>query len=723
MTSTLSVRQDCRVILVETVSETLQRIAELLREQFGFTQVETYTSLTEVPQSAPPGASEWMIIPLAADQAANALQLLKSSVSTPALQNRRVSLFVTPDEQFILPAAFSLGLLSYHTAPITDAGFIEELNGLFARLEKHQFNETLTAADYLRHYLQATKQYELQYQLEKNLIKTYRGNAALLINLAETQFHLGRADAAKATLLQAKLLDASETPAIDEVAINLFAEPLPNSADLSASSVNILDLKTVCIIDSDDAVRAALKDILGKLGVSNVKDFADGQAAWEDISGNPEPSLIIMEWKIPKITGPILIQRIRHHNYQMVPVIVLSSLISEDDMPLVREIGVANIVKKPLKQEDFLPKLIWTLQQDRLPTEHHTMESTIRSAIKSHKPEIYGPILERFLQDPSVAMGKKRLIQAELAYATGHYKTASDLAIESLKFAGESILVLNLLGKTLMQLHDYQAAQKCFEKAHNLSPMNLERICNIAEVKGELGDKPGADAALEQAKKVDASAAVVQEAQVRVALASGDPETAKKFMQHIEALDGVISYQNNKAVANTKAGFAREAIDIYLNTLAAIPDDQVDLVATVRYNLALAMIKAKQPEKAVDILEKASKLTTSKIIKKIKSLRARLNRSLNEGIEFTLMTSGDDNAAQSPDNSPGASESPGQGTESFNTARLALMGDICCHPLFQVALDTDPRIARLFHAKTDVHNSAQTHETNEPVDTLPAELK
>ncbi len=44
-------------------------------------------------------------------------------------------------------------------------------------------------------------------------------------------------------------------------------------------------------------------------------------------------------------------------------------------MPLIREMGVANVVQKPFDRTEFVKCLIWTIQQERMPTEQQTWKS------------------------------------------------------------------------------------------------------------------------------------------------------------------------------------------------------------------------------------------------------------------------------------------------------------------------------------------------------------
>ena len=106
---------------------------------------------------------------------------------------------------------------------------------------------------------------------------------------------------------------------------------------------------------------ASLKKTLAEIGVENVVSFADGDEATAWVESNDEPDLIIHEWRIPSLSGPLFIQRVRAKGFYRVPLVVISSLIKPDDMPLIREMGIAEVVAKPLEKTNLLPALVWTV--------------------------------------------------------------------------------------------------------------------------------------------------------------------------------------------------------------------------------------------------------------------------------------------------------------------------------------------------------------------------
>ena len=693
-----------KVVVVDPSGPVRQLLVETVRTGLGFTQVEGKGGITEVLQHLEVEHADWLIVPLMADQPANALHLLQIVTEHPDLKHVRVSLMVEDTELYVLPAAYELGLFSHHRRPFTKDSVADELKTLLKRLEAVGFNESEVAADYLRGYLKDAKAHDSRVELEKGLLDVYPGKAQILINLAEPQYFLGRQDAAKQTLAQVSMLDAALTDKATELGKTLFGTEFKLPSVESGGDVNILGAKTAIVVDSDDTVCTAVQETLKKLGVSSVEKFSDGEAAFAHIEKNPEPDLIIMEWRIPKLSGPLLIQRIRNHNFLNVPILILSSLLKPDDMPLVREMSVAGILSKPLNKELFIPNLIWTMQQERLPTEHQVMERKIGQLLAANRKADAEPLRAIFMANANVPMARKRVVEAKYAYANAEYALARDAAIDSLKLSGDSIIVLNLLGKTFMRLKDPVSALKCFKKAQDLSPQNIERLCNIAEVQTELGDKKAAAATMDSATALDPDSKVVEEAAVKVAIAGGDTTTAQKLMGELDSLNDLVAYMNNKAVAYAKCGHAPEAIELYRKTMQSIPEARLDTRTIVHYNLALSMARAGDVEDAAVelalVIAAAQKIKNNKIIKKAQSLKERVDVSVSKGTEFKIK---DDAPAKveakagektGKDAKDGKDAKPADGAQS--TAQLsseddhkrmiarveATRADICCYLIF-----------------------------------------
>ncbi len=692
-------KKECKIIVIDPSAPVRQMLTETIRQALGFESVEAMASIADVLKFLEVDKVDWIITPLSADQPANALHLLKIVSEYPDLKNVRISLLLDPTENYVIPAASELGMLSWHKKPTIKDAVKAEMGELIACLDKFNGNEPITAAHYLSMHLKEAGLFHEQISLYKNLLQINPGNGEVLLQLAEPYVKINQPQNAIKILNQARMIDEGLKGRIDELSQALLLKPgsqTQSEATVSGEAVDVLSTDGCIVIDSDTVVGQGVKDLLTPLGVKNITHFSDGEEAWSFLEKNPEPQLIIMEWRIQKVSGPMLLQRIRSHGFYNVPIIILSSLLKPEDMPLLKEMGAANIVQKPLKKDLFVPACIWTIQQDRLPTEHQALERKIRLLTAGKKLEEAEPLQAQFLADPGVPIAKKCLIEAEYAFAKSDFNAARDSAIKSLKLSGDSIIVLNLLGKTFMKLRNFEAAVKCFNKADKISPNNIERICNMAESHADLGNQEAAAGSMDEAVTLDPDSKVAADSQIKVAIAGGDTDTAKKLMSQMESLDGLVAYMNNKAVTFAKMGETTEAVELYKKTIHSIPDNHVETKAVVIYNLALAQARNSELEAAIGKLNQVLAMPKNKISQKAASLKERLEKALASGSEFKLNS---DTPVKSEPQSGTDEATTLSNNEEFRqimASVLAKKGDLCCYLLFHPIAEKDARVNSLF---------------------------
>lgn len=97
----------------------------------------------------------------------------------------------------------------------------------------------------------------------------------------------------------------------------------------------------------------------------------DGQEALDFISGwkpeGPTPSVILLDLKLPKVSGLEVLQAIRQHSiFGTVPVVVLTSSAEDVDVHEAYVLGANSYIVKPVDFEKFIDvarqiELYWTV--------------------------------------------------------------------------------------------------------------------------------------------------------------------------------------------------------------------------------------------------------------------------------------------------------------------------------------------------------------------------
>jgi len=622
--------KDLKVVVAEPSGTSRTLITELLRGA-GFEDVTGVPSAKEGLAIMETETIGWFITNLMASEEINGAHILRICAEEPEVRGVVVTFILGNEELEYIPPSFQEGLTSFFLKPFTKDSLKDQLNKFLDCLQSNHWDIPLTAASYLRDYLTEKSDYKNLLVLEKSLLDFHQGSTEILLKCAIPQAKLGNLSEAKAILKQVKTIASSKSDEVAKIAEAILPEGeslFDEDSGEGSPTDNYFGIESVLVVDPDQESCLELEKILQDIGVNHVQACSSGKEAIKFLQENPEPDLVIQEWRIPELTGPVFLQRIRNQGARSCPIIILSLLIEKSDIPLLREMGVADVIDKPINKEEILEKIIWNYQQNKRPTDQMAMERKMREALRDRKAGKASEILARYKADPQISYGNKVLIEAEFAYFDKQYEEARDLAIEAIKYSGDTLFTMNLLGKTMINLRDFDMALKCFGKAKGLSPVNIERLCNIAEVHSETANREAADEALNAVNDIDADHPSAQESEVKVAVNLGDFDKAKELMGAIDGIQNVVSFMNNSAVAMVRCNMMDEGIGQYQKTLESLPNNRQDYQGIVYYNMGLAYIRGGNMLGSLDALKQASLLDSPRIVQKAKHLYETVNQAI-----------------------------------------------------------------------------------------------
>ena len=129
-----------------------------------------------------------------------------------------------------------------------------------------------------------------------------------------------------------------------------------------------IDRKKVRVLMADDSsvIRTSLKSILSSAGYADLTICHDGQEAWQKIhtrrgeKGGPY-DIILTDIEMPAMDGLYLCKKIKEDsNLKTIPVILFSSLITEDNLNKGKQVGADAQINKPDSQEmiDSIDRLL-----------------------------------------------------------------------------------------------------------------------------------------------------------------------------------------------------------------------------------------------------------------------------------------------------------------------------------------------------------------------------
>ena len=135
---------------------------------------------------------------------------------------------------------------------------------------------------------------------------------------------------------------------------------------------------------------------------------------------------------------------------------------------------VSSVIGKPVNKEELIKYLIWKMQQDKIPTDQSAMERNMRQFLKEKNISEAQNIKERYVEDKTIKIGAKVLIEADFSFANLEYDKARYFGIEDIKHSEDSIFTLSLLSKIMMNLREFEISLKCFEKDLQIDSIILE---------------------------------------------------------------------------------------------------------------------------------------------------------------------------------------------------------------------------------------------------------
>lgn len=109
---------------------------------------------------------------------------------------------------------------------------------------------------------------------------------------------------------------------------------------------------TLLIVEDDHAIREMLHRFLASKNYK-VKDAEDGEQALE-ILGESNPDLIVLDWMLPDLSGPQIIEQIRRNPVQKdIPVLMLTARAEEIDKVEGLDAGADDYMTKPVSLKEL----------------------------------------------------------------------------------------------------------------------------------------------------------------------------------------------------------------------------------------------------------------------------------------------------------------------------------------------------------------------------------
>jgi CheY-like chemotaxis protein len=112
----------------------------------------------------------------------------------------------------------------------------------------------------------------------------------------------------------------------------------------------------VLVADDEVVSRTVVGAMLRKAGYEVIQAI-DGESAWQQLSSRNPPAIALLDWMMPGLDGPEVIQRLRASDPRPTYVILLTSRDSSADVVAGLKAGADDYVTKPANEDELIARV------------------------------------------------------------------------------------------------------------------------------------------------------------------------------------------------------------------------------------------------------------------------------------------------------------------------------------------------------------------------------
>ena len=363
----------------------------------------------------------------------------------------------------------------------------------------------------------------------------------------------------------------------------------------------------ILVVDDDRLLNNQMVSLVLENGASKVDVAFDGAAGWE-LCLSQEYDFLIIDWKLPILSGLALFNRIRGVERLMgLPILVVSGLVQRMDFRLLQEFPCTKLLEKPFTHAALIRETI-KLRSEAIWYAKNTEKIDEIMATVSADPDGASKVLRRLAAaspnpQPVVLLASRKMREA------GHIEQAIVLLKEILELDRGCVPAISELGRCLHLLGRYDEALQFLRRADFLSPANVERLSLMGEVELNNTDASAATSRFNEALKIDKENRRARQG-LRVAGTLSEMMHRPAGM-HIK--DTFASLMNTMAVNLAHSGEYSSAVAKYEESFHFIAGK--DASARVAFNVGLAYLRWGKTRESYDWFVESAKRGKGKFTK------------------------------------------------------------------------------------------------------------
>ena len=358
---------------------------------------------------------------------------------------------------------------------------------------------------------------------------------------------------------------------------------------------------SIVLIDDDDSMLELMKHAAEAMSIASVNTFNDGKLA-SDYLTNHRPEFVILDWKLPNVSGLALFNRIRMIPELVdVPVLIISGYIKARDFTLLDELPFAGLVEKPFTQA-FLVRRVKDLSRDWrwFQSEKLAIEKALNFSGKETAKTLATVIALIDSAPRPIPIG---IATARVLAKQGNLKEAEKVLRKVLQIEPECLSALTELGKIMLQTKRFSEGAVFLRNAQKLSPDNLERLCLLGDMSMQTLDSEQAHKYFERALEIDGGCV---EAEAGMTLAT-NLENYLSRSNVTKIPSNFASLLNAVGISLVRTEQYDKGIEHYHSALSYLKDPR--LRAKLAFNLGLGYLRWRKPPDAARWFSEAVQLS------------------------------------------------------------------------------------------------------------------
>lgn len=363
----------------------------------------------------------------------------------------------------------------------------------------------------------------------------------------------------------------------------------------------------ILVVDDDQILAGQVGTLLRDAGAEEVQLAHDGEVGWEMALGG-DFGLFIIDWKLPRLSGLGLFNRIRGVDRMLgIPVLVVSGLVKRMDFRLLQEFPCTQLLEKPFTHAGLLKSAV-DLQREsewyrsnieRMEELLQTLKADPDRAVR----EVQGLISDSPNPQPLGILAARKLREHE------HIDQAVVILKKVLEGDRGCIPAISELGRCLHLLGRYDEALQFLRRADQMAPDNVERLSLLGEAELNNTSADGARKRFDEVLKIDR-----ENKRARQGLRAAD--TLAEMMHRpasVHIKDTFASLMNTMAVNLAHSGHYSSAVSKYEEAFHFIGGREDS--SRVAFNVGLAYLRWGKDREALDWFEESAKRGRGKFSK------------------------------------------------------------------------------------------------------------